>query len=492
MNILLVSSEVVPFAKTGGLADVAGALPRALKELGHDVRVAMPHYRSVKEKSFPIETLFNEVIVYFDSPHTGSVSQSVFPETDIPVYFIGHDKFFDRPELYGEEGKDYPDNALRFAFFSMATLWMLKGLKWKPDIIHCNDWQTALIPLYLKTLPAVRQDEFHREIKVVFTVHNLGYQGAFDPAVLPKIGLGLEVFNMDVLEFYGKANLMKAGLVFADAITTVSKQYAKEIQTSEFGYGLEGLLKKRSKDLYGILNGIDYEVWSPEEDKLIPARYTVNDLSGKRICKKQLQKQNNLPDSPDIPIIGVISRLADQKGFDLLVKIMDDIMKLDCQFVLLGTGSPDYHAMFEKVAKEFPEKTGINLTFDNRLAHLIEAGSDMFLMPSRYEPCGLNQMYSLKYGTVPIVRKTGGLADTIIDVKEKAIADSSGTGFVFEKYDEHALLKTITRAVAMYHKDTSKWQKIIHNGMKKDYSWTKSAKEYTALYEKMIHHTRAE
>ena len=487
VKILYISSEVVPFSKTGGLADVAGALPIALKNLGHDVRIATPRYGCINGEKFNLHQMIDEVQVHFQHDTSiATVETANLPGTEIPVYFIANDFYFGRRELYTEKGKDYPDNSQRFAFFCMATLWMLRILDWKPDVIHCNDWQTALIPAYLKHHPYVKSDEFYNGIKALYTIHNLAYQGSFDRDTLNKIGLGWEVYTIDGLEFYGDINLMKAGIMFSDEIATVSEMYAREIQTREYGCGLDGVLRYRRDHLTGIMNGIDYGIWDPAKDDLISSKFSARNMAGKSLCKKHLQKINRLPENRDIPVIGMISRMADQKGFDLIAQIAEELFSLDIQFVLLGTGEPIYHEMFKKIGETYPAKAGINITFNNQLAHEIEAGADMFLMPSRYEPCGLNQLYSLRYGTVPIVRKTGGLADSIIDASPKTIAQGTGTGFVFEKYEPDALLDLIKRAVDLYTRDKKAWKKIQSNGMARDHSWEASAKQYAALYRKMI------
>jgi starch synthase len=490
VKILIAASEVVPFAKTGGLADVAGALPRALHALGHDVRVILPCYRSVSSAKFQLQALHEEMIVHFPcNLQTGSVLQSTFPGTEIPAYFVRHDHYFDREGLYGEKGEDYPDNAERFAFFSMSVIWTLKGLGWQPDVIQCNDWQTALIPTYLRNLKILCGDSFYFPVRTVYTIHNLAYQGSFGPAVLPRIGLDQSVYHPDGLEFYGSVNLMKAGIVYADALTTVSPQYSEEIQTEEFGCGLNGILRVRKGQLgdrfRGIINGIDYSVWNPELDEHIPAHFSAGNLAGKARCKETLQKANGLPPKSDVPLIGMISRLDKQKGFDLLEECLDEIMGLDVQLVVLGTGDPAYHKMFDAAANLYPDRLAVNLTFNNPLAHQIEAGADMFLMPSRYEPCGLNQLYSLKYGTVPIVRKTGGLADTICDATPAAIRKGAGTGFVFEEYDAVAMLAAIKRAVRMYREKHDQWAKVVQNAMAQDFSWDASARAYEALFQKV-------
>lgn len=486
MKILFVSSEVVPFSKTGGLADVAGALPIALKNLGHDVRIATPQYRTTNDEKFGLQKNINEIHVHFQhDTYTATIKSANLPGTSMPVYFICNDYYFNRQELYTAGGKDYPDNAQRFAFFCMASLWMLPALEWKPDVIHCNDWQTALIPTYLKHHLYIRTNEFYNDIKVLYTIHNLAFQGSFDRNTLNSIGLGWEVYTIDGLEFFGDINLMKAGIVFSDEITTVSEMYAQEIQTPEYGCGLDGILRVRGDHLTGIMNGIDYAIWSPDGDKLIPSGYTLQNMRGKTTCKKHLQKKNHLPVNKDIPLIGMISRLAAQKGFDLISQIADDLFAMDIQFVLLGTGEPHYERIVKDIGGKYPEKAGINVMFNNQIAHEIEAGADMFLMPSLYEPCGLNQLYSMKYGTVPIVRKTGGLADSVLDATPDAIAQGTGTGFVFEKYDAATLLLTIKRAVEIYTKHKKTWKKLQENGMVQDYSWTASAKRYEGLYKRM-------
>lgn len=486
MKILYVSSEAVPFAKTGGLADVAGALPKALKNMGHDIRVVMPKYKAIDDKVFGLKTILDEIKVHFQLiTNYTQIQGTTFPGTDIPVYFVKFDPYFNRQELYAEGGSDYPDNAQRFSLFCMSALWMLRGLDWRPDIIHCNDWQTALIPSYLKHHPDLKMDEFYNRIKVLYTIHNLAFQGQFDESMLKSIGLGWEVYSMDGMEFYRKINLMKAGIVFSDEITTVSETYAKEIQTFEYGCGLDGVLGHRSEHVTGIINGIDYNEWNPQVDNLIPAKYSPEQMAGKAECKKALQKKQNLPAREDVPLIGMISRMTDQKGFDLIVANAAELFKMDIQFVLLGAGDQQYQTIFEKIAKEYPQKVAVNIKKDNQMAHEIEAGADLYLMPSKYEPCGLNQLYSLKYGTVPIVRKTGGLADSITDATPESIGDGTGTGFVFEQYAPDALFKTINRALKFYE-DKKVWKKIQLNGMSKDFSWDSSAKKYMALYRKML------
>ncbi len=460
MKILFVSSEVTPFAKTGGLADVAGSLPLALEKLGIEVKVVLPKYRIIK-----------------------AAGAKTTIGSGIEVFFIENQKYFDRDQLYGDKFGDYPDNLERFAYFSKACLELAKKIYasgGKPDVIHCNDWQSSLIPVYLKTL--YKDDPFFQNIKTVLTIHNLSYQGLFDKSQFPKSGLGQELFGIDGLEFYGKVNVLKGGILFSDLITTVSPTYSKEIQTQEFGCGLEGVLMRRSNDLYGIINGIDYDIWNPRTDKYIAKNYTADSVEDKYINKEDLQKTGKLKVDKRIPLIGIISRLADQKGLDLISAIIGDLLKSNIQFVLLGAGDNKYHVLFEKIAKLYPRKASINLKFDAVLAQKIYSGCDMFLMPSRFEPCGLGQMICLRYGTIPIVRSTGGLKDTIQDFNEKAM---SGNGFAFSEYSSSELLKTVKRALSAY-KDKGLWQKLVKKAMGYDFSWESSAKEYLDLYDKAL------
>lgn len=485
LKICYVSSEVVPFAKTGGLADVAGALPIALKQMEQDVRVMMANYKSINERKFVLREVIRlkEVKVTLNEETKVIDGKTAFlPNSKVHVYFLHIPDYFDRKELYVDPatGKDFEDNAERFAFFSKATLETLKLLYWQPDIIHCNEWQTALIPFYLKTL--YKDDEFFKGTKTILTLHNLAYQGVFPLAKAKKIGIPDEYLRPGKqFEFYGNLNLLKGGVLFADLLNTVSEKYAEEIITDpEFGFGFEKILASRKKDLVGILNGVDYESWNPATDNLIPFNYSIDNLEYKIKNKKVLCKQNNLQYDEKVPVIGIISRLADQKGFDLIQEVFKELMEMSIQLIILGTGDPKYHTLFEKLAKKYPKKIAVNLRFDNKLAHLIEAGADMFLMPSRFEPCGLNQMYSLKYGTVPIVRETGGLADTIQNFDPKT---RTGTGFSFKKYKAKEMLLTIKRAVKTYS-DKKTWTAIQKEGMKKDFSWEQSAKKYQELYER--------
>ncbi|MFC1616688.1 glycogen synthase GlgA [Candidatus Margulisiibacteriota bacterium] len=479
MKIVLVSSEVVPFSKTGGLADVAGALPKALVKEGHEVYVFTPRYKSIDKKKFGLKSEIKRVRLKMP---TGTKEYNILsaklPDSEVPIYFIDKELYFGRTELYQEKGKDYPDNAERFHYFCLAALESLKVLDIQPDVIHCNDWQTAIIPLYLKLV--FNKDPFFNKISTIYTIHNLAYHGLFDPKILASLGMNKKWFTPEKLEFWNKVNFSKGGLLFADIISTVSNKYSKEIQTKEFGCGLEGVLSSRAKDTYGIINGLDYAVWSPEKDRKIPKRYSIDSLHHKDENRKKLMEISGLEYKENTPIISIISRLADQKGFDLLAESMDELLKKDIKFVILGTGDQKYHELFDKLEKKYPDKFKAHLKFDAKLAQLIYAGSDIFLMPSLYEPCGLGQLISLKYGTVPVVRATGGLADTITDINKDS---AKGNGFTFKEYKSKELLAAINRSLDIFSNNKEKWQKIQINGMSADYSWSVSAKKYTELYE---------
>jgi len=486
MKIAFVSSEVVPFSKTGGLADVSGALPKFLSSLGNDVVVFTPLYRDIREKFRPKKIGRPISVPVGPDLVTGQIWTTTFPESKVPVYFIACDPYFNREGLYGDAKADYSDNCSRFVFFSRAVLAALKELDFKPDVIHANDWQAGLIPMYLKIGNAAGNSNSNSRPPVVYTVHNLAYQGLFWHWDIPLLNVGWEHFNYKELEFFGKINFMKGGIAFADTVTTVSPTYAREIQSDEeLGAGLQGVLKERSKDLVGILNGVDYADWNPETDALIPARYSLADRVGKAECKQALQREAGFLQKPRVPVIGMITRLVDQKGFDLIAAVVGDMMKEDLQLVILGTGLEKYHTLLTGIARNYPKKCAIFLKFDNRLAHLIEAGSDMFLMPSRYEPCGLNQMYSLKYGTVPIVRATGGLADTVTDATDANVKAGSANGFSFVPYEAAALIQSVRGALSAYA-DAQLWERIAQTGMKQDWSWTRSAREYERVYRETI------
>ena len=481
MKIAIVSSEAVPFAKTGGLADVAGALPAELANMGHDVRLIIPKYKSVEEKGFKLKKIEGDFTVPLGERMVkGSVLETT--ENNVKTLFIENDEFFMRDELYKDKntGDDYSDNASRFIFFSRGVLSALKLVNFKPDIIHVNDWQSALIPLYLKSI--LKDDAHFKKTSTVLTVHNLGYQGVFWHHDMPLIGVGWEYYTPEGIEFYDKINFLKAGIIFSDVINTVSKKYAEQIQTNEDGFGLDGVLKDRKEDLFGIINGIDYDEWNPETDTFIAKNYSTKDTSGKAENKRTLLNEFYLPEKLDIPLIGIISRLADQKGFDILADAMEELMSMELKMVILGTGEKKFHLLLTELGKKHPTKLGIKLTYDNRLAHLIEAGSDIFLMPSRYEPCGLNQMMSMRYGTVPVVRATGGLDDTIVEFNEKS---GEGNGIKFTNYDAATLISAVKRALSLYGKKPH-WKKMMKNGMTTDFSWRASAKEYENLYKRAI------
>jgi starch synthase len=476
MRITFAASECVPFAKTGGLADVVGALPRALAALGHEVSVFLPRYRQTKLAN--PKTLIRSVTIPYDDKYRFCSVLDGGSKDGVKFYFIDYPYFFDRDGLYQTPAGDYSDNAERFSMYCRAVLEASKQLG-VPDVFHCHDWQAALVPVLLRT--HYGEDPQLTRVPVVFTIHNIGYQGIFSSETLPLLTLPWDLFTKDKMEFFGRVNFLKGALVFSDFVTTVSKKYSEEIQTSEYGFGLEGVLRARASTVTGILNGVDYDAWSPEKDKLIVANYSATDLGGKDVCRQDLLEQFGLASAdPKLPVIGIVSRFATQKGFDLIAQVADRLVREDAIIVALGTGEKDYEDLFRKLAQAFPRKFGVKVGFDNTLAHKIEAGSDMFLMPSRYEPSGLNQMYSLKYGTVPIVRATGGLDDTI---EPFDITTGRGTGFKFYDYKGEAMLSTIKAALALY-RDQRSWQKLMKNGMAKDYSWGVSAKEYVRVYER--------
>ena len=477
MNIVFAASECVPFSKTGGLADVVGALPKALAELGHNVSVYLPKYRQTKLTDPKV--LLRSVTIPFDDQYRFCSVLDGGKQSGVQFYFIDYPPFFDRDALYGTSAGDYPDNAERFSLYSRAVLEASKILG-PPDIFHCHDWQSALVPVLLRT--SYMDDPIFRNTATVFTIHNIGYQGLFPPDTLPLLMLPWDLFTMDKMEFWGKVNFLKGALVFSDYITTVSRKYSQEIQTPEYGFGLEGVLRGRSNTVSGILNGVDYNEWSPEKDRFIARPYSPENLEGKRECKRDLLKQFGIENANlDLPVIGIVSRFAAQKGFDLIAEIADDLAGLPVIVTILGSGDKEYEDLFRNLNRQFPDKFALKVAYDNALAHRIEAGADMFLMPSRYEPCGLNQIYSLKYGTVPIVRATGGLDDTI---EHWDPAAGKGTGFKFTLYSGSSLLSTIHEALGAF-KDQSSWKRLMINGMNKDFSWTASAKEYVKIYERL-------
>ncbi|MGZ4817467.1 MAG: glycogen synthase GlgA [Terriglobales bacterium] len=477
MKVVFAASECVPFAKTGGLADVVGALPPALAALGHEVTVYLPKYKQTKLTE--PKTVVRSITVPFDDRYRFCSIVDGGVHSGVRFYFIDYPPYFDRDALYGTPLGDYRDNAERFALYSRAVLEGCKVLG-VPDVFHCHDWQSALVPILLRSVYA--EDPALRDVATVFTIHNMGYQGLFPPDTLPLLMLPWDLFTIDKLEFYGKLNFLKGALVFADFITTVSKKYSQEIQTAEYGFGLEGVLRGRSGTVTGILNGVDYNEWSPQTDKFIVAHYSPEDLSGKAKCKQDLLAEFGVPNAdPKLPVIGIVSRFAAQKGFDLISLVADRLAREEMIVVALGAGDKEYEDLFRRLNKQFPQKFAVKVAYDNKIAHKIEAGADMFLMPSKYEPCGLNQIYSLKYGTVPVVRATGGLDDTIENWDAHT---RKGTGFKFTEYSGEALLATIRTALQAYA-DKDRWQALMRNGMNKDFSWTASAKEYVRVYDRV-------
>lgn len=472
MRVLFCSSEIAPLAKTGGLADVAGALPKALARRGVEVRLAMPAYRGVR---LPEAHPAGRVSVSLGGERVeGTIVEGRMPDSGLPVWLVEQPGFFDRAGLYGEGGADYPDNLARFTFFCRAVQqWVDRG-GWVPEVVHCNDWQTALLPVLLKT-------EGPGGVATVLTIHNLAYQGVFPADQFRLTGLPASVFTIRGLEFWGKVNLLKGGLYAADILSTVSETYAREIQSDEYGMGLQGLLRVRSADLFGILNGVDYSQWDPAVDAYLPARYSADDLSGKARCKAALQAELGLPGRADTPLLGTVARLVPQKGFDLVTEALEGIVDAGAQLVVLGTGEQAFEAAFRAAAERWPSQVRAVIGFDEALAHRIEGGADIFLMPSRFEPSGLNQLYSLRYGTVPVVRKTGGLADSIVDVTAETLQQGTANGFVFEAYTAQALLATVQRAIAAY-RDPPLWRRIQQIGMRADFSWDRAAERYRALY----------
>ncbi len=475
MHIAFAASECVPFSKTGGLADVVGALPAALAAAGNTISVYLPRYRQTRLNS--PTTLIASITIPFDDQYRFCSILDGGKKAGVQFYFVEYPPYFDREGLYGDHAGDYPDNAERFTLFSRAVLEASKSLG-VPNIFHCHDWQTALIPVLLRTQYV--DDPAFRAVATVFTIHNMGYQGQFPPDTVPLIMLPWDLLTMSKMEFFGNLNFLKGALVYSDYVTTVSRKYSQEIQTAEYGFGLEGVLRDRAATVSGILNGVDYDEWSPEKDRYIIAHYSAEDLSGKKRCRQDLLAAMGMDETP-LPVMGIVSRFAAQKGFDLISQISDRMMLEDMVVVALGTGELQYQEVFERLHRQFPQRVAIKAAYDNALAHKIEAGSDMFLMPSRYEPCGMNQIYSLKYGTVPIVRATGGLDDTIESWDARA---QKGTGFKFSEYNGESLLLTIKHALSSI-RDESSWRILMRNGMAKDFSWTASAKEYVRVYERV-------
>jgi starch synthase len=475
LKVLFVASEVAPFRKTGGLADVAGALPKALAQRGIDVRVVMPLYQGVKWTELErLEGTIN-VPMWWGTAR-GGVRLGKLPDSNVPIYFIEYNRYFDRPYLYGPPGDAYPDNLERFTFLSRGALELTKALGFIPDILHAHDWQTALAPVYLNTVEWAKP--LHGTASV-FTIHNLAYQGNFDPGGMFITGLGDQHLNPHEFEHFRDLNLMKAAVRHSTMLSTVSPTYAREIQTSAFGFGLDGELARRGGDLRGILNGIDIDEWNPAVDRHLPETFDAKHLTGKAACKADLQRQMGLPEKPDQALFGVVGRLTSQKGFDVMAHALERLLAWDLQMVLLGTGDQDAERFFAAVSAHRGDKFRATIGFDNTLAHKIEAGSDFFLMPSRFEPCGLNQMYSLRYGTLPIVRATGGLVDTVENYDEPT---GGGTGFMFGDLTVDALSNTIGWALSTYYDRPKHVTAMRKRAMAQDFSWDRAAAEYERLY----------
>ncbi len=482
MKIVFAASEVFPFAKAGGLADVAGALPKNIAGLGHEVKVFMPKYNFIDETKYNLKYCWDigEIplsvngVLRFIHLH-----QAKLPDSNVEVNFIDCPHYFFRGQIYTND----EDEGERFILFSKGVIEVLQRLQWAPDVIHCNDWQTGLLPLFVKD--NYRWDRMFDITSFLFTIHNIGYQGIFPSETLVAAEISEELFYPGgPVEMFGNINFMKAGILFSEVINTVSPTYAKEILTPEYGAGLENILKSRHKDLYGILNGVDYETWDPSNDKLIPFRYNRDYLSGKTKNKKYLLERFKINFDENVPLIGIISRLVSQKGFDIVMEILPQLMNLEANWVILGSGEDRFEQMFNSLSHNFPGKAAVYIGYNNEISHLVEAAADIFLMPSLYEPCGLNQIYSLRYGTVPVVRKTGGLNDTVIDWDEDKFAgEENGTGFTFKDYTGRALYSAIIRAIDTYH-NKNVWKQIQRNGMEKTYSWHNAAKSYIDLYHK--------
>ncbi|TMA48795.1 MAG: glycogen synthase GlgA [Deltaproteobacteria bacterium] len=475
MRVVMLAPEVHPYAKTGGLADVLAALPAALNRIGVEVSVCLPAYRTALRALGPLP-----VILRLHAPVSSRMEPAeilAVPNAPVPTFLVRADRFFDRDGLYGVGGRDYDDNAERFAFFCRAALEWLRHASPAPDILHMHDWQTALVPAFLRATADLYPEL--AAVRTVQTVHNLAYQGRFPSEEWHLLNLDPRHFVPDGLEFYGDINYLKAGLLFADAITTVSPRYAEEIQTPSFGSGLDGVLRMRADRLRGILNGVDDAAWNPASDPFVPAHYDQGDLRGKARCKAALQADLGLAVSPEPALLAVVSRLAEQKGLELLGAVLPGLLKTRAvQFVALGSGDARYEELLIDLAGQFPGQVEVRIGFDEPLAHRIEAGADVFLMPSRFEPCGLNQLYSLRYGTVPVVHATGGLDDTVVEFDARM---GLGTGFKFTPYTEEAFLAALRRAIDT-RRDAATWQRLVTNGMSQDFSWQRAAREYARLY----------
>ena len=477
MKILFCVSEAAPLIKTGGLADVAGGLPVALRSLEHDCRLVIPAYSGVRDKCSNLELA--AVLELPGGKEPVHLLQGTAAPHDIPVYLVASPSYFERPgnPYLTPEGYNWPDNADRFALFCRAAAMLAMddcGLDWKPDLVHANDWQTGLVAPMLRGRP--------NRPATLFTIHNLAYQGLFDQDTFDRLGLPKEFWHMDGLEFYGQFSFIKGGIAFSDRVNTVSPTYAQEVMTPSFGYGLQDLLKHRGSDFSGVLNGVDYHAWDPATDPHISVHFTADEFAKKLGNKLALQKEFGLPEHERIQLFGYIGRLVDQKGVDLILQVLPGIMDSGAQVVFLGSGNEELERALLKLNDRYHSRVGVHIGYDEGLSHRIEAGCDCFLMPSRFEPCGLNQIYSLRYGTVPIVRNTGGLADTIVDVSAESLTEGSATGFVFEEANGHDLWEAVERAIEFYHRPGRAWQILATTGMQQDFSWEASAKHYLELY----------
>ena len=481
LKILFVTSEMAPLLSTGGLAEVAYALPRALHARGHDIRVAMPCYKSIPEEYRGNQFCMCVADLGAKMAH-GAMRASVVPDTDIPLYLVEHQGYFDREQPYGTGGTEYEDNAERFCFFSQAVLHGIPQVGWMPDVIHCHDWHTAPIPAYLRTRYE-KKSPWHG-VPTVFTVHNLAYQGRYPASHFQHTGLDQELFSPEYVEYHGDMNLMKAGIAFADKLTTVSPRYAKEIQTVEYGAGLDGMLRSRNKDLHGILNGVDYQTWNPEKDPHIETNFSKKDLSGKDQCKAALQQEFGLPESSH-PLFGVVSRLVWHKGMDVFAEALEAMLEFDLQVAVLGTGEPGIESRLAAIAEARPEKFALVRAYNAALSHQVQAGSDFFLMPSRYEPCGLSQMYSFAYGTIPVARWTGGLVDTVRDLNPVHRKLHDATGITFIPMTPGAMVRGVREALDLYGADAL-FREVRKNGMAQDFSWNWSCGAYEDVYQEAL------
>ncbi len=493
MKIVFITTEAVPFAKTGGLADVCGSLPIELANLGHEVSVLMPAFHQIRDAGQAIvDTNIALRVAMNGQDISARLAKSKLPNSEVAVYFINQPQLFDRPQLYGDQHGDYRDNALRFAFFSRACLQAIDRLHGTVDVVHCNDWQAGLVPAHMAT--GLEPYAWMRTAASVLTIHNLAYQGTFPKTDLPLTGFDWDYFHARALEFYDQLNYLKTGIVFADAVTTVSARYAEEIQTPQHGCGLDGVLRDRAGDLFGIPNGIDNTIWNPASDKHLVQNFSTETWQeGKAANRAALQAAFGLRQDPDMPLIGLVGRLAEQKGWDLVIAAMRHFLEAGStvQWVVLGTGDPRYHEALSNLAERHRDHLGLHLGFSDKLAHRIEAGADIFLMPSRYEPCGLNQLYSLKYGTVPVVNPTGGLADTVVDATPENVAAGTATGFYLPTYDPAGLIDALSKALTLRAETPEKWVQIAQSGMSQDWSWGRSAARYEAVYEQTLARKRA-